>query len=123
MPVVSVRALPRDGLDVAAAGARIGAAIAAAAGVPPTDIWVVWSDIAPGRYVIAGAAPASQPGETHPPLVEISSASGRSPEVAEAMMRTAADAIAHELGIAAKNVRVVFAEVPRGRLFSQGRLQ
>ena len=123
MPVVSVRALPRDGLDVAAAGARIGAAIAAAAGVAPTDIWLVWSDIAPGRYVVAGSAPARQPDETHPPLVEISAAAGRPPEVAEAIMRAAASSIASELGVDPKNVRVIYAEVPRGRLYSREKLQ
>jgi phenylpyruvate tautomerase PptA (4-oxalocrotonate tautomerase family) len=109
--------------DRSRAAAIIGEAIAAAAGVTPTDIWVVWTDLAPGSYVIAGTAPAAQPANTHPPLVEISSASGRPPEVVDAMLAAAARAIGAQLGVPEQNVRVSYAEIPPRRLYSRGRYQ
>jgi len=123
MPVISIRALPQNEVDATRASSKIGAAIAEAAGVPPTEIWVVWTDIPAGRYVIADAAPAVQPADTHPPLVEISATSGRSVEVAEAMMRAAARAVGAELHIPPENVRVLYQEIPPRRLFSRGRYQ
>ena len=52
MPVVTIRALPQRGLDRTTAAKNIGAAIATAAGVQPTDIWIVWSDVESGAYRI-----------------------------------------------------------------------
>jgi phenylpyruvate tautomerase PptA (4-oxalocrotonate tautomerase family) len=123
MPVITIRALPQPGVDIDRAASKIAAAIAEAAGVGRQDIWIVWSDIAAGRYVIADSKPTVQPTETHPPLVEISSTSGRSPEVAEAMMQAAAQAVGAELRIPPSNVRVLYAEIPPRRLFSRGRFQ
>ena len=122
MPVVSIRALPQPGLDVKAAATRIAAAIAHAGGLPPQDIWIAWTGIAAGHYVIVDDAPATQPQETHPPLVEISS-TPRPVETSEAMMLAAAEAVAAELGISDKNVRVLYAEIPKRRLYSRGRYQ
>src|SRR5688572_27819545 len=99
MPLITIRALPQQGVDIDRATPKIAAAIAEAAGLGPQEIWIVWSDIAAGRYVIADTRPTVQPTETHPPLVEISSTSGRSPEVAEAMMQAAARAVGAELRI------------------------
>lgn len=123
MPVVSVRALAQPEIDVVDAVTRIGAAIATAAGVPPSDIYIVWSEIPPGRYAIAGAVPDEQPRGTHPPLVEISSASGRAPELIERVLVATARAVAAELGVAEENVRVLYQEIPPRRLFSRGRYQ
>jgi phenylpyruvate tautomerase PptA (4-oxalocrotonate tautomerase family) len=123
MPIVSIRALPQQGVDVTRAASNIGAAIAEAAGIPPTEIWVVWSDIPGGRYVIVDTAPRAQPPKTHPPLVEISSTSGRPAHVAEAMLEAAARSVGAELGISPENVRVLYQEVPPRRLFSRGRYQ
>jgi phenylpyruvate tautomerase PptA (4-oxalocrotonate tautomerase family) len=122
MPVVSIRALQQPGRDVKTAATRIGAAIAKAGGVPPQDIWIVWTAIAPGRYIIVDQAPSTQPKETHPPLVEIS-ATPRPIETAEAMMLAAAQAVSEELGISDQNVRVLYAEIPKRRLYSRGRYQ
>jgi phenylpyruvate tautomerase PptA (4-oxalocrotonate tautomerase family) len=123
MPVVSIRALPVPALDRSRAATRISEAIAAVAGIKPTDIWVVWSDLAPGSYVIAGSAPTDQPAPTHPPLVEISSASGRPTDVVDAMLAAAARAIGDQLGVPEDNVRVVYAEIPPRRLYSRARYQ
>lgn len=123
MPVVSIRALPAAGLDRTRAATRISEVIAAAAGVRPGDIWVVWSELAAGSYVIAGNAPAEQPANTHPPLVEISSASGRPPDIVEAILAAAARAVAEQLSIAEDDVRVCYAEIPARRLYSRGRYQ
>jgi hypothetical protein len=122
VPVVSIRALPQPGLDVTAAAARIAAAIATAGGMPPKDIWIAWTDIPAGRYVILDQAPSTHPKETHPPLVEISS-TPRPIEISEAMMLAAARAVAAELDISEQNVRVLYAEIPKRRLYSRGRYQ
>lgn len=122
MPVVSIRSLPQPGLDVKAAATRIAAAIAKAGGLQPQDIWVTWTDIPAGRYVILDQAPSTHPKDTHPPLVEISAAA-RPIEVSEAMMVAAAEAVSEALGISDQNVRVVYAEIPKRRLYSRGRYQ
>ena len=123
MPIVTIRSLPPGPADRTIAATRIADAIAAAASVEPSDIWIVWADIAPGGYVAAGEAPREQPASTHPPLVEISSGSGRSPEIVDAMLAAAARAIGEELGLPEQNVRVVYAEVPPRRIYSRGRYQ
>lgn len=123
MPVVTIRALPQPGVEVAKAAARIGDVIAKAAGVPPSHIYIVWSDIPAGRYVIADAVPEAQPPDTHPPLVEISATSGRTPEVIESVLAATARAVGAELGIPQENVRVLYQEIPPRRLFSRGRYQ
>jgi phenylpyruvate tautomerase PptA (4-oxalocrotonate tautomerase family) len=122
VPVVNIRALPQPGLDVKAAAARIAAAIAKAGGMPPKDIWIAWTDIPAGRYVILDQAPSTHPKETHPPLVEISS-TPRPSAISEAMMLAAAQAVAAELDISENNVRVLYAEIPKRRLYSRGRYQ
>jgi phenylpyruvate tautomerase PptA (4-oxalocrotonate tautomerase family) len=119
---VSIRALPQPRLDIKSAATRIAAAIAKAGGLPPQDIWITWTDIPAGRYVILGEAPSTHPKETHPPLVEISS-TPRAIEVSEAMMLAAAQAVSEELGISDQNVRVLYAEIPKRRLYSRGRYQ
>ena len=123
MPVVTIRALPQRGLDRTTAAKNIGAAIATAAGVQPTDIWIVWSDVESGAYVIAGAAPTAEPSDSHPPLVEISATSGRSAELTEAILQATARAVSGELRVPPENVRVLYAEIPPRRLFSRGRFQ
>ena len=123
MPVVTIRALPQPGVDVAKSAARIGGAIARAAGVPPSDVYVVWSEIPAGGYVIVDAAPEAQPPNTHPPLVEISATSGRTPEVLESVLAAAARAVGAELRVPHENVRVLYQEIPPRRLFSRGRYQ
>jgi phenylpyruvate tautomerase PptA (4-oxalocrotonate tautomerase family) len=123
MPIVTIRALPQPGIEVTKTAARIGAAIAKAAGMPPSHIYVLWSDISAGHYGIAEAAPDEQPRDTHPPLVEISATSGRTPEFIEGVLAATAQAVAAELGVAPENVRVLYQEIPPRRLFSRGRYQ
>jgi phenylpyruvate tautomerase PptA (4-oxalocrotonate tautomerase family) len=120
VPVVSIRALPQPDLDVKSAASRIAAAIARAGDMPPEDIWIAWTDIPAGRYVILDQAPSTHPNDTHPPLVEISS-TPRAVETSEAMMLAAAQAVAAELRISDKNVRVLYAEIPKRRLYSRGK--
>jgi phenylpyruvate tautomerase PptA (4-oxalocrotonate tautomerase family) len=123
VPVVTIRALAGSTRDVPRAAAAVSEAIAVAAQRPATDIYVIWEDIAPGHYAIGQATPASQPAETHPPLVEISGTAGRAPEAREAIMRAAADAVAAQVGVTAANVRVLYVEAPRGTIFGRGRIQ
>jgi len=122
MPVITIRSLAKPD-DSVAASTRIATAIADAAHMPARDIWLVWTPIAPRSYVVNGEAPDTQPDDTHPPLVEISSAAGRPADVVEAMLKAAAEAIAAELHVTPLNVRVVFAEVPPRRIYSRGRYQ
>jgi phenylpyruvate tautomerase PptA (4-oxalocrotonate tautomerase family) len=122
MPVITIRSLAKPD-DSVAASKRIATAIADAAHMAARDIWLVWTPIAPRSYVVNGEAPDAQPDDTHPPLVEISSAAGRPADVVEAMLKATAEAIAAELHVTPLNVRVVFAEVPSRRIYSRGRYQ
>jgi len=122
MPIVTIRSLAKPD-DSVAASKRIATAIADAAHMPAHDIWLVWTAVAPGSYVVNGVAPDAQPEDTHPPLVEISSGAGRTPDVVEGMLKAAAEAIAAELHVTPQNVRVIFAEVPTRRIYSRGRYQ
>lgn len=122
MPVITIRSLARPD-DVTASSTRISETVAAAAHMAPHDVWIVWSRIAPGEYVVKGEAPNTQPNDAFPPLAEISSGAGRSTDVVEAMLKATAEAIAAELRVAPTNVRVIYAEVPVRRIYSRGRYQ
>jgi phenylpyruvate tautomerase PptA (4-oxalocrotonate tautomerase family) len=61
-------------------------------------------------------AAAEQPLETHPPLVRVTLAAGRPPELVERVLRAVAETLARELRLEPGNVFVVLDEVAARRV-------
>ncbi len=118
MPVLHIIALaqpdPRR-IDAALAGAAL--AIAEAYGCKPEQVWVTWQEIKPNQYVEGSTKARVQPRDTHPPLCELLCFEGKTPEVIEATLGAAADAITTALEIPG-NVFMTYRELPAGRVIA-----
>ena len=121
MPIVRIAALPQaEGVDVATALATVATELAALLGEPAHGTWATWETIEPGRYAEGASAPASQPRDTHPPLVRLLAFEGKPREQVEAMLTCVADVLARELRLEPGNVFVVYEEAGAGRLYTGG---
>ncbi len=123
MPIIQIRSLPRaEPFDTSVALARICRELASAIGVEEPEVWATWETLPAGRYVEGSAAPVEQPRETHPPLVRIQAAGGRSPEEIARVLRVVGDAVAATMGIEPGNVFVHYEELGAGRVFTGGEI-
>lgn len=118
MPILHVKALPQrypERVDQAMGDAA--AAIAAAYGCRPEQVWVTWEELSPGRYREGKNAASEQPEATHPPIVEILCFEGKAPAVKEAVLTAAAGALTKALGIPG-NVFMTYREVRSGEVIA-----
>ena len=118
MPVLHIIALaqpdPRR-IDAALAGAAF--AIAEAYGCKPEQVWVTWQEIKPSHYVEGSTKARVQPRDSHPPFAELLCFEGKSPEVIEATLVAAANAITTALEIPG-NVFVSYRDLQSGRVIA-----
>ena len=114
MPVIRIRALPRDGVDERAVAAAVARAVAAELAEDPRGTWVTLETV--DAYAEGGVVPSKQPDDTHPPLAEIRSGP-RPLDVVSRMLRAVGDTLVTELGLEPGNVFVVFDEVDPARLY------
>jgi len=117
VPIIRIRALPRDGVDERAVAAAVARAVAAELGEDPRGTWVTWETV--DAYAEGGVVPSKQPDDTHPPLAEIRSGP-RPPDVVARMLRAVGDTLVRELGLERGNVFVVLDEVDPARLYDAG---
>jgi phenylpyruvate tautomerase PptA (4-oxalocrotonate tautomerase family) len=118
VPVIRIRALPRDGVDERSIAASVARAVAAELDEDPRGTWVTWETV--DAYAEGGVVPSTQPDDTHPPLAEIRSGP-RPPDVVSRMLRAVGDTLVAELGLEQGNVFVVFDEVDPARLYDADR--
>ena len=72
MPIIEITSLPPEGpFDAAAALAEVTTAVASFLGEDPRGTWAIWRPVGPGTYAEGADAPASQPRETHPAIVDV----------------------------------------------------
>ncbi len=100
MPILHVRGLPqKDPARVQRALKETCAKIAELYGCMPTQVWATWQEIEPGFYVEGPNAAESQPNSTHPPICELIVSEGKSPELIEKVLLSAAASLSGTLGI------------------------
>lgn len=121
--MLEVTALPQpNGVDTGRACAALSEAVAGLLGEEPRGTWVVWRTLPAGAYAEHDDAPPVQPHETHPPLVRVTAAPGRPPLLVAAVLRTIAETLVAELGLAEGNALVRWDEAEPGRLYAGGRV-
>jgi phenylpyruvate tautomerase PptA (4-oxalocrotonate tautomerase family) len=119
MPVVRIQALPQaDGVDIDAALAAVCRDVATLLGEEPRGTWATWQTL--DHYVEGDDARATQPHDTHPPLVSVTAYEGRSAELVADIVRCVATTLAREFGLDPGNVFVTYDEAHAGRLFTGG---
>ena len=94
---------PEEPFDAAAALARVTTAVAAHLGEDPRGTWAIWRPVDPGAYAEGAHAPATQPRETHPAIVDVFA--GRREDPAS-LMRVVGRAIVEAFGLDDGNVVV-----------------
>jgi hypothetical protein len=114
VPVVRIRALPQQGVDLRAVSITVANAVATQLGEDARGSWVTWETV--DAYAEGGVAPGEQPHDTHPPIVTIL-ADARPPDVVERMLRAVGDTLVRELGLEPGNVFVTREEVDPARLY------
>ena len=125
MPVVRVSGLPQSlGTDVGAILKRLCLRLAEVDGVEARHWWATWQPIAPDAYVEGDVnAPATQPGASHPPIVEVMAFVGRDAALVERLLTVTAETLAAELGMEAGNVFAFWTELQPGRISTGGQIR
>lgn len=124
MPIVEITALPQPAsVDVPTVLERVTLATAAGMDCEASVVWAVWRGVEPGGYVVRGHAPATQPQESHDPIVRIMAYEGRSAEVIARTVEGVGRTLAGCLGLDAANVFVVYEELKAGRVFTGGQVR
>ena len=114
MPIIEITSLPPDGsIDVAAALARVTTDVASHLGVDPRGTWAIWRPVEPGAYAEGEDAPATQPPETHPAIVDLFA--GRRDDPA-ALMRVVGRAVVEAFGPHDGNVVVRLTDADDGHV-------
>ena len=110
MPLIMIHAfapadatvIPRMIIDVRDAGA-------AAFACERSNIWVLFSAIAPGSYVQGEGAPGTaHEAASHPPVVIVKAQAGRSDAERERLVKAVSDVVGRALGIPAENVWIQY---------------
>lgn len=104
MPIIEITSLrPEEPFDAAAALGEVTTAVASYLGEDPRGTWAIWRPVDPGAYAEGADAPASQPRETHPAIVDVFA--GRREDPAS-LMRMVGDAVVRAFGLDDGNVVV-----------------
>lgn len=118
MPVLTIMALPQaDPARIEPALKAAAAAIAAAYGCPPGQVWTIWHEIPCGRYLEGDDAAGVQPESTHPPVGRLLGFEGRDDATIAATLTAAAAALSAALGIPG-NIFIEYAEARSGRVIA-----
>lgn len=118
MPILQVRALPqKNPVRIPQALKKATAAIAAAYGCPPSQVWATWQELRPGWYVEGSQSANLQPNATHPPIAELICFEGKPQEVIEKTLTAAATALAEGLATG-KNIFVSYQELKSGQVIA-----
>ena len=122
MPVVRISGLPQaSGVDRGAVLRRLCVRLAEVDGVEPRHWWATWQDVAPDAYLEGEIqAPAVQPGESHPPIVEILAFAGRDAALVEQLLTVTSEVLGTGLAMEAGNVFVIWTELLAGRVSTGG---
>jgi hypothetical protein len=121
LPILEVVALPQEPpVDVPAVLGELCGAVAAAADCPERQVFATWRTIPDGHYVEGRVDAATQPRDTHPPLVRLQALRGRSPETIRAMLAAAAQVLGSSLEIDQANVFIHYEELLPGRTHAGG---
>ena len=121
MPIIEIKSLPpRADADVSRAVKNVSWEVAKVLGVPPEVVRAVWTPVAPEHYAEGGTLGKEQGQWTHPPIVTITAAPGRSQELIENAIRCAAECLAKDLALPLENIFVSYNEAAPGRLFTKG---
>lgn len=125
MPVVVIAGLsPSPDVALSTVLSRLCTRLAEVEGVEPRHWWATWQPIEAGGYVEGDVpGPATQPKATHGPIVEIRAFTGRSPELIEALITSAADTMVRELRLEPGNVFVTWTELQPGRVATGGEIR
>jgi hypothetical protein len=118
MPILQIRGLPqKNPVRIQQALKKATAAIAAAYGCPPNQVWATWQEIRAGWYVEGATAAMQQTAGTHPPIAELICFEGKPQDVIEKTLAAAAQAISEGLGLG-KNVFVGYQELKSGQVIA-----
>ena len=122
MPVVRVSGLPQGlGIDPGPILKRLCLRLAEVDGVEARHWWATWQPIAPDAYVEGDvAAPAVQPGASHPPIVEILAFAGRDAALVERLLTATSEILGEGLGMESGNVFAIWTELQPGRVATGG---
>lgn len=124
MPIVEIRALPQSPpVDEQAVLARVCRDLAKVDGCPERQVWATWEEIPAGRFVEGDVPVATQPRDTHPPMVRVMAMEGRPPEKIAAMLECVCRSVAAMLPIDPDNVFARYDELRRGRVAWGGDVQ
>ena len=124
MPIVEIRALPQAAtVEPAAVCARVCRDLARVLGCPEREVWAVWENVVPGAYVEGDVPAATQPRDTHPPMIRILSMEGKDDATIARMLETVSASLAAALPIDADNIFARYEELRRGRVAWGGRVQ
>jgi phenylpyruvate tautomerase PptA (4-oxalocrotonate tautomerase family) len=116
MPVIEIAALlPADGLDVSTALGAVATEVAAFLDEDPRGTWAVFREIEPGHYAEGTDAPAAQPVETHPAIVQVFA--NRPPEQAAGLLEAVGTAVVKAFGLREGNVFVRFEPADPDRMY------
>lgn len=118
MPILHVRALPqKDSSKITAALKKTTVAISEVYGCSPQQVWATWEEIKTGWYVEGESEASMQPGETHPPIGELTCFEGRSAKEIEKLLVVASSTLTKELGIE-DNIFISYKEAKPGQVIA-----
>lgn len=124
MPIITIRALPQPaGVDVPAAIAQLGRALAPIFAVPEHAVFVTWQTLDPGHFAEGAAIAPIQPVGRHPPIVDVLAFAGRSEATIAQALTCIATVLPEALGCGVGNVFASYREVGPGRVWSGGGLR
>ncbi|RMH28857.1 MAG: hypothetical protein D6692_04845 [Planctomycetota bacterium] len=124
MPLVEISALPQPGsVHIPTTLDRVALAVASAIDCDPAVVWVVWRTIDPHHYCVRAHAPATQPQDSHDPIVRISAYEGRNDTTIAATLEAAARTLAGCLGLEPSNIFVIYDELKSGRVHTGGQVR
>lgn len=124
MPLVEISALPQPtSVHLPNTLDRVALAVASAIGCDPAVVWVTWRTIEPGCYAVNAHTPATQPQNTHDPIVRISAFAGRDDAAIAATLEAAARTLAGCLGLEPANIFVIYDELKPGRVHTAGQVR
>ena len=116
MPVIEIAMLPpASDLDVPSALGKVTSEVAAFLEEDPTGTWAIYRLIAPGHYAEGTDAPATQPADTHPAIVQVFA--NRPPEQVAGLLETVGGAVTRAFGLEDGNVFVRFEGADPERMF------
>ena len=118
MPILHIKALPQKDPDkISNALKKTNIAISEAYGCDPKHVWSTWEEIKPNRYVEGDQEKDQQPQDTHPPICELICFEGKSQEVIENVLTTAANTLSTELNIP-NNIFMTYREAKSGQVIA-----